>query len=261
MTDENTEVDLLEDGAEFPEESDLAEPEKQEEKPATRGYMSKEAWIDSGKDPEKWVSEEEFKATGERIKLQNKIRNEIKGDFDNQLKNLNLLHQVQLKKQREDLMSRRDEFIDTADRAGVNNIDKQLKELDDLEQLAKDQPAQAQKPPEVIDWEASNQWINDAKDPRTAIAQKTFIAAVNAGIEVSEALDLVDSALAKKFSTKSSAPRQIAESARSSPGKRDDSVVSMKTVTREERIAWDEGFFKTEKEFLQAVSNSRKGTK
>jgi len=236
---------------------------KHDDKPAPRGYMSKEAWIESGKDPEKWVSEDEFKATGERIKLANKIRQEIRGDFENQLKNVNLLHQIQLKNQREELLSRRDDAIDVADKASVKALDKQIKELDDLADLAKENTSLPDKPVEVAQWENANPWVNDPKDPRTAIAQKTYIAAINAGIEPSEALDLVDSAISKKFSSKSVAPRQVAESSRQSSTSREPEAVTMKSLTAEEKKIWDtcSTMFGSEKEFLKSVANSRKGVK
>lgn len=255
---ENVE-DLLVDGVVIEEDNlPAVTEEKHEDKPAPRGYMSKEAWVESGKDPDEWVSEEVFKERGERIKQTAKLQKE----FDNQIKNLNLLHQAQLRKERENLLSRRDDAIDIADKAAVKALDKQIKEIDDLEELTQEQAViQQDKPIEVANWENANPWINNPKDPRTGIAQKAFEAATKSGMDIDDALDLVDAAIAKKFSTKPAAPRQSVESSRPSSGKREEAVLTMKNITREERIAWDEGFFKTEKEFLQAVANSRKGAK
>lgn len=258
MTDESVE-DIFADGATIEDDNlPAVAEEKHEDKPAPRGYMSKEAWVESGKDPAEWVSEEVYKERGERIKQTAKLQKE----YDNQIKNLNLLHQVQLRKQREDLLLRRDNAIDEADKDAVKALDKQIKEIDDLQELTQVQTAiQQDKPVEVTNWENANPWINNPKDPRTGIAQKAFEAAVKSGMDIDDALDLVDAAIAKKFSTKPAAPRQTVEGSRPSTGKREESVVTMKNITREERIAWDEGFFKTEKEFLQAVANSRKGVK
>ena len=84
---ENVE-DLLVDGVVIEDDNLQAVTEdKHEDKPAPRGYMSKEAWVESGKDPDEWVSEEVFKERGERIKQTTKLQKE----FDNQIKNLNLL--------------------------------------------------------------------------------------------------------------------------------------------------------------------------
>ncbi len=146
-----------------------------EEKTAPRGYMSKEAWIESGKPADEWVSEDVFKERGERIKQAARLQKE----HDNEIKNLKLLHQINLKNQREELMARRDNLIEEADKDGVKAIDKQLAELDKLDDIAKDTPVQQSKPSEVIAWEAANPWCNDPKDPRLGIANRTYIAAVN----------------------------------------------------------------------------------
>jgi len=229
-----------------------------DDKPAPRGYMSKEAWIESGKPADEWVSEEVFKERGERIKQTSRLQKE----HDNEIKNLKLLHQFNLKTQREELMTRRDNLIEEADKAGVKAIDKQLAELDKLDDIAKDTTAQSSKPDEVVAWEAANPWCNDPKDPRLALANRTYIAAVNAGSDAAEALELVDIALAKKFSTKSGNKNQIAESSRQSSTARSDSaVVTMKNLTRDEQKAWDSGLFDDEKAFLKAVANDRKGNK
>lgn len=250
-------ADLLIDGVVIEDDNlPVVTEEKHDDKPAPRGYMSKEAWVESGKDPDEWVSEDVFKERGERIKQTTKLQKE----FDNQIKNLNLLHQAQLRKERENLLSRRDDAIDIADKAAVKDLDKQIKDLDKLEELTQEQIEAPQKPPEVIAWEKAHPWVFDDSDPRTKLAVKTFNAATAGGLDVLEAIELVDAAVGKKFSEKST-PRQNVEGSRQSSGKREEAVVSMKNITREERIAWDEGFFKTEKEFLQAVANSRKGVK
>ncbi len=260
LEDQSQEVDLLEDGAEIQQEAEPESGQQQEEKPAPRGYMSKEAWIESGKDPEKWVSEEEFKATGERIKLTNKIRNEIKSEFENQLKNVNLLHQIQLRNQREELMGRRDDAIDIADKDAVKAIDKQIKELDKLESLAENQGVQA-KPAEVMEWEADNPWCNDPNDPRLTMANRIYADALNSGKTIATALRMVDKEISSKFSEKKPS-QQIVEGVRQSASRAAaDTAPTMKTLTRDEQKAWDSGLFDNEKDFLKAVAADRKGTK
>lgn len=254
---ENVE-DLFVDGAHIEEDNlPAVTEEKHDDKPAPRGYMSKEAWVESGKDPDEWVSEEVFKERGERIKQTTKLQKE----FDNQIKNLNLLHQAQLRKERENLLSRRDDAIDIADKAAVKALDKQIKEIDDLEELTQEQVIQQDKPVEVTNWENANPWINNPKDPRTAIAQKAFEAATKSGMDIDDALDLVDAAISKKFSTKPAAPRQTVEGSRQSSGKREEAVLTMSSLTKQERMYWEEGFWTSEKDFLKAVANDRKGVK
>jgi len=256
---ENLDDDFLEDGAELPEEDSEQEQEEEieseAEKPAPRGYMTKDAWIASGKDPEKWVSPELFEERGERIKM--------KAHYDSLLKNQSLLHQIQLKNQREELLAKRDDAIDIADKDAVKRYDKQIKELDAMDELAKtaEVPAQSGKPPEIAEWEAENPWCYTQDDARTKLANRIFSEAVSQGKTTATALRMVDREIAAKFSTKSNAPRQIAEGARSTGGQRSAESVTMKTLSRDEQAAWDSGLFDDEKAFLKVVSIERKALK
>jgi len=257
MLEENTAEELLNDGADISDDEHLEPAADQDEKPEPRGYMSKEAWIASGKDPKEWVSEEVYRERGERIKQTTALKRE----YDNQIRNLNLLHQVQLKNQRDELERRRDGAIEVADKASVKSIDKQIKELDRLEALT-EQEQVAAKPREVVEWEEDNPWCQNKDDPRLIVANRIYVEAINAGKTIASALRLVDKEISSKFSDKRSAPAQIVEGARKSTSKSGgDDMPTMKTLTREEQKAWDSGLFSSEKEFLKAVLADRKGTK
>ncbi len=226
---------------------------------APRGYMSKDDWTASGKDPKDWVSEEVYKERGVRITE----TAALKRDFDNQIKNLSLLHQVQLKNQRDELFSRRDDAIDIADKAAVKALDKQIKDLDDIERLNTPAPSPANaKAPEITEWESENPWCLNQNDPKTILANRVFSAALASGKTNAGALRAVDREIAAKFSERSGSPRQIAEGSRSAGGNRISAEsVTMKTLSREEQKAWDSGLFSDEKAFLKAVVNDRKGAK
>lgn len=227
------------------------QPEHQEEKPVPRGYMSKEAWAESGRDPEDWVSPEVFKERGERIKM--------KAEYDNRFKNLNMYYQKQMEIQRNDLLARRDDAIDTADKAAVKAIDKELKELDEIEQLNKVEEVTAVvKPPEVVEWEEENPWCNDPADPRLALAQRVYKSAVTSGKTPATALRLVDRELAAKFIDTSKKPAQIAEGSRQAPARGDDGKPSMSSLSAEEKKVWESGLFDSKDDFLKAVQDDRK---
>lgn len=264
MTDSAENIDdVFEDGAELDALESDTDSNDQKDEPkddhAPRGYMTKEAWTASGKDPHDWVSEDVFKERGERIKQTTALKRE----FDNQIKNLSLLHQVQLKNQRDELLSKRDDAIDVADKAAVRAIDKQIKDLDDIEKLNTPaaSPANA-KPPEITEWESENPWCTNQSDPKTILANRVFSAALAEGKTNAGALRAVDREIAAKFSEKSASPRQIAEGSRSAGGNRNSAEsVTMKTLSRDEQKAWDSGLFSDEKAFLKAVANDRKGAK
>jgi len=261
--------DVFEDGVEHAEEAEFIEESGsvEDHDPAPRGYMTKDAWVASGKEPGDWVSEEVFKERGERIKQTAALKKEnaeIRRDFDNQVKNLTLFHQIQIKNQREELLSKRDDAIDIADRSAVKAYDKQLKELDDIEKLNVAQPAASEnaKDPAVSKWEKQNDWCFDQEDPRTILANKIFKSLTAAGESYEEALSAVDTAISAKFSEKKPGARQIAEGSRTAGGNRADTgALSMKTLTREEQHAWDSGLYDDPKEFLKTVALYRKEAK
>lgn len=254
MSDENVEDvfdGVIEEVEQVADAVEDVKPEPAEEKPAPRGYMSKEAWVEAGRDPEDWVSPEVFKERGERIKM--------KAEYDNRFKNLSMYYQKQMELQRNDLLARRDEAIDTADKAAVKAIDKELKELDEIEQLNKVEDAPAiVKPPEVVEWEEENPWCNDPTDPRLALAQRVYKSAVTAGKTPATALRMVDKELAAKFIDTSKKPAQIAEGSRQSSGKHDDGKPTMASLTAAEKKIWDTGIFDSKDAFLKAVQDDRK---
>lgn len=262
MADANENLDdIFEDGASVTEEAEpkQAEQEEHHDDAAPRGYMTKDAWVASGKPAGDWVSEEIFKERGYHIKQ----TTALKRDFENQIKNLSLLHQVQLRNQREELVSKRDDAIDVADKAAVKAFDKQIKDLDDIEKLNTPSVARANaKPAEISEWESENPWCLDQKDARTIFANRIFSEALSQGKTNAGALRAVDKEVAAKFSAKSTEPRQIAEGSRNSGNSRADSgAVTMKTLTREEQKIWEAAVWPDEKSFLKAVANYRKGEK
>lgn len=255
MTDESQAEDLLEDNDVLENEHEEQEQIEPQQKPEPTGYLDKDAWIAAGKDPDKWVSKEVHAARGEHIQQTRALKRE----FENQIKNLNLLHEVQLRQQREALMSKRDDAIDIADKDAVRAIDKQIKELDKLEALTQVEQTPS-KPPEVLEWEADNPWCHDANDPRLTLANRIYMDAVNGGKTIATALRMVDKEISSKFSDRRSSQGQIVEGSRTSTSRKTgDDPITMKSLTAEEKKIWEANLFPTEKEFLKAVANSRKG--
>lgn len=254
MSDANVEdVFDADNSAELERENNNHE-DIQEEKPAPRGYMSKEAWVEAGRDPDDWVSPEVFKERGERIKM----KAELTREFDNRLKNISVFYEAQMAVQRNELMARRDTAIEEADKDAVKAIDKEIKKLDDIEQLNKQPENVVRKPQEVLEWEEENPWCNDVTDPRLALAQRVYKSAVESGKTPATALRLVDKEISAKFIDKSRKASQIAEGSRSSAGKADDGKPSMSTLTAEEKKIWESGLFESKESFLKAVQDDRK---
>jgi hypothetical protein len=265
--------DLIEDSEEVETKK---ESKPSDEQPQTKGWMSKEAWIESGKVPEEWVSEDVFKERSLRIKETSRLKSEIKqkeADFDNRIKNLNTLQQAQLSRQREELLARRDEAIGVADKAEVKKIDGQLKELDKEADLVADkQQIEQQKPPEIVEWENDNPWINDESDPRGNVARETFQNAIASGRTLAGALRIVDAKMRElavdgeqdKEPAKKKPPVSMADSSSSTPSKNNSHSLSWSSLNSIEQSIYDEIFAPSgvsKKDYLQTVADERRGKK
>lgn len=243
----------------------------QEEKPAPSGYMSKEAWTESGKDPDLWVSEDVFKERTLRIKNESRLKRELsetRKEFDSRLKDSNLLWQGQLSRQRAELAEKRDDAISVADLSTVKKLDKQIADLDDEAELVKEPPKSVEIPPEVNEWEEQNPWINDVKDPRTPVAQKAFRDAVDSGVPTEYALLAAEKAASKvKLPSQQQEIRKkpavsMADSSRAATTSGDSLTLSWNQLTGQEKDLHEELFsHKTQKEYLKIVADARTGVK
>lgn len=225
------------------------QPEPEDE--SMKGFVSKEEYVKRGGKPEDWRDPIEYKHKGEMIRL----RKELKQDFESQIKNLNLLHEVRLQQERDELLKRRDDAIDTADKAEVKRLDAQIAANDKATQLIKDNP-EPPKPQEIIEWEEENPWIFDQQDKRTILANKVLSAKLAEGKSLATALRAVDHELSKLNPPKKD-PSQLVEGSRVAGGKRENAGLSFSDLTPQEMKIWDAGLFKDKKAFLKSVENSR----
>jgi hypothetical protein len=263
--DENIKAAFAED---LPEET----PQKEDTKEVPSGYMTKDAWIAAGKDPDEWVSPEVFKERTQRIKETSRLKREIaerERENDNRLRNMALLHRAQLERQKEEILAARDEAIDLSDRDGVKAADKRIKELDKEMALVDDQEvAQVKKPLEVVEWEEENPWINDNDDPRTPIAQKVFAEALSAGKTMAYALRAAEKAVEKAIQDE---PRDVrkkpavsmSDSPRGTVSKNDSPSISWNQLTRDEEEIYNSllSSSMSKKDYLKAVSDDRRSSK
>lgn len=265
--------DIFEDV--LPKETDAPQDQPQE-KEAPSGYMSKEAWTAAGKDPEEWVSEDVFKERTLRIKNEQRLKRQLaetKEDFDNRLKNLNMLSQAQLERQKQELLSRRDDAIDVADKATVKRIDKEIEAIDKQTELVADKkPVDKSKPPEIVEWEEENPWIFDQDDPRVKVANDAAAEALSQNKTLAAALRAADKAVLaferenKKTDVeyKKKPPVSMADSSKSTQSSSDNVTMSWSQLNSEEKAIFDEFFSHTgmtQKEYLKTVADQRRGAK
>lgn len=250
------------------EEAEEIKSEAQPETPAPKMFIDKETWIKQGRDPAKWVSPELFAERTERINVTQRLKQEIKNkerEFESRLENLNLFQKAQIDRLRRELESKRDDAIDIADKQEVKRIDKELKELDDMEELSKPvEAAPANIPPEVAEWNAENTWLT-ADHPLRPQINEEYVKAIQSGKTIAGALRAVDKLAAQLLkqepATTKKTPRAIVDTPRGVVGKSQEET-SWKSLTREEVAIYDEIYADlgvSKKEYLQTVADSRKG--
>jgi hypothetical protein len=234
------------------------------------GYMTKDAWVEAGKDPDEWVSPEVFKERTQRIKETSRLKREMaekEREFENRIKNHSLLAKAQLQREIEKLQAARDEAIDLSDRDGVRMADKKIKELDkEMSLIEEEKLAQPAKPIEVVEWEEDNPWINDPDDPRTPVAQKVFKQTLESGKTIAYALRAAEKAInsQEEREIRKKPAVSMADSPRGTVSKSDSPSIAWSHLSREEAEIYDTLFIHTgmtKKDYLKAVSDERRGSK
>lgn len=258
-----TEEEILEE-----EQQEEEEEEKEEEKPKPSGYMTKEAWIASGKDPDEWVTEDVFKERTLRIKNESRLKRELaerEKEFDNRIRNLNALTQSQIKRLEAQLQAQRDEAIEVGDKAAVKSLDRQIHEVQEEAKLLDEPKAVDQRDPAIIEWEAENPWVNDLEDPRRPIAIEAFTKAQNAGKSLAMCLIAADKSVSgyePERQEKRKMP-QMADSSKSTISSKSDSPTLTWSQLKNDEITLYEELFEPEgmskKDFLKTVADQRRG--
>ena len=263
--DEELENQELPDGEE-PEEDQEVEPEQSEapKSGADKMFIDKETWVKQGRDPELWVSPEVFRERTERIKLKSQM-NQQEREFNRRLELNNRMHQIQLDRQRQDLESRKENAILEADSKEVKRIDKELRDIDALEQTIKPAPVeQTGIPAEVIEWNAENQWLT-ADHPLRGQINETYSNAIAEGKTIAGALRAVDrlaSQLLKSEPAQKKQPRSMVDNPKGGVVTKSQSNMSWESLSGQEKEIFHELWESagvSKKEYLQSVSDSKKG--
>lgn len=242
--------------------------EHDDKAPAPKMHIDKDTWIAQGRDPAKWVSPELFAEQTKRINSENRLNQRLRQqerDFENRLKNVNTFQQSQIDRLRRELEGKRDDAIDIADKGEVKRLDKELKELDDMEELAKPiDAAPVNLPPEVVEWNAENPWLT-ADHPLRQQINDEYSKAIQSGKTIAGALRAVDRLAAQLLKQEPAQikkqPRAIVDSPKGAVTKSQEDT-SWKSLTRQEVDIYNEVYADlgiSKKEYLQTVADSRKG--
>jgi len=227
-----------------------------EDKARADGWRPLEEWEG---DQSEWRSAEVFNERGVWInkhKEQQERLNSIETKFNSRMDNANKLHEAQLKMQKEDLVSKRNDAIDNADREEADKIQNQI---DDLSQQAIPEASDNQR--NVLDnWNRTNAWIFQGS-PKAAYAQAQFGAYQNAGHDSQAAISMMESDVAREFpAVNAHRDNQPIPEGGSKPGaKRAARKLSMADLTQKEASIWRNmpGTWDSEADFLKAVQDTR----
>tara|TARA_R110000782_G_scaffold108593_2_gene197198 strand:- start:1356 stop:2072 length:717 start_codon:yes stop_codon:yes gene_type:complete len=214
-----------------------------------------------------WKTAKEYVKDGEwlaKIKESNQRVERLEASFNERLENSNRLNEAKNKADIAALKQAQRDAVDDADTNAYDNATKSIERIESDAEKAKP-VEQAQVNPEIAAWEDANPWINDASDERSSIAQALFnsYGNQNKSATVEQALAHVDSKIGVLYPTNNKNPRReqpnTTETGRK-PAQRKGKDLSMGDLTNEERQQWQmfgSSMYKTEKEFLQAVKDTR----
>lgn len=228
----------------------------------------KDKFIENGGDPEKYVSAHEYVRFGKLQKsTSDKIAN-IERKFDDQIKNLNKLHNKRLQDEINNLEATKRQAVEDGD---VDLYDQTQQKINDAYQSADQSPdqvnvdSQPEKHSSISNWENSNQWINDVNNPKTIVAQSIWneYATSNPNATPESAIQNLDSRLAKLYPPETNPRRSMptgTEKGTKAAGKQRTRELSMNDLTPSEMSDWNNfgrKMYSKQKDFLKAVQNSR----
>jgi hypothetical protein len=243
------------------------EPEIKEEKKQTPntaedvaragGWKPKDEYTGNQED---WRSAEVFNERGvwiDKHKAQEKRLSDMEGRFNSRLDSQNKLHQAQVEMQKKELVRKRDDAIDLADRDQANRYQTDLDSLN----VQPEPPAPASNDDSVLDtWNASNPWILGT-DPKAAYAKQQFGSYQAQGINTAQSIQAMEADVNRAFPDINPArENQPIPEKGSRPGRtRAPAKLSMSDLTSEELKyyrampnAWS-----SDAEYLQAVQDTR----
>lgn len=258
------------------------DPEVTEAK--SRGWTTKQEWIDAGRNPDDWVNAKHFNEKGRLISQARKLET-LERTFDSRIQNVKVLYDAQLrtlKNENEQLQQQKIQAIDFGDREAVKRIDNQLLE-NAIEQVSVQQAAQTVAAPQQFAvpqeeaekeaaWERENQWIYTSDPASPDYGKAVFTKNLYTQLlqqypnsTADERIAYVNQTLAQKFPQ---APKTNPN--REKPAMTDTKTSSHATngkltwadLNGDEIKQWNsfgKDMFKSKDAFLQAVADSRRG--
>ena len=192
-----------------------------------------------------------------QIRDMNKRMDDMERDFDSRMNNANKLHEHQMEVQKSELVRKRDEAIDSADRELANQYQDNIDSLNKQPEAA---PVQSRDDNLVQDWNNANPWVMQ-NGPKASYAKDLFGKYTQQGIPITDALANIDRDIAREFpAVNPNRENHPSPEKGSKPGnKRSSKKLGMSDLTSDEMKfyrampdAWS-----SEKDFLQTVQDTR----
>ena len=250
--------------AEVVEQAEAPEVSPAEAQAREKGWVSKDEWIEQGKDPEDWVTYKHFNERGEWIDERRKLHDKVKG-FDERLANNNKMWEATLDDRIAQLKADKKEAIKLADDESVERIDEQLEKAKAEKAKAAEYEKATLSTPEDVAHE--NQWLEQNKSwyngrtPKAAYARTLVAELCNEGLAGKKLTDEVERLIAKEFPAQN-ANRDKAVTDKSTPPatRKSKAVASLDQLTGEDkRIASalkNQGM--TDKQIIQMINDREK---
>ncbi len=181
----------------------------------------------------------------------------MEANFNNKMDNVNKLHAQQMEIQNSELIRKRDEAIDNADREVAN---KYQNDLDTINTQV--QPAPVSNDQSFVDnWNQANPWIHE-DSPKASYAKDRFAAYQRQGMSAEQSIQAMQVDLDRQIpAVNPKRETQPIVEGGSKPGsaKRGAAKLSMKDLTSDELKYYRAmpGAWKNEAEYLQAVQDTR----
>lgn len=260
------EYDEVEQQEEQEQDDPTADLSPVEKKAYEQGWRPQE---DFTGDPAEWKTAAHFISDGKwmtELAKHKKEMDDMKASFDKRLANQNKYHEMQRQNELNKLKAKQREAVDNADTDAYDTAQRQIDELNN-QKFEEDKPEQSQQytpGAAATAFQQDNPWLSNPDDHRTLLVTGVLqnIAKNNPEMPEEEVVNVLKEKL-KVFDPKPQAnPRRQQPAANESgrrPNKAPSRSLTMDDLTMEEREQYKNfgHMFGTEKDFLQAVKDSR----
>lgn len=204
-----------------PNETPPSEPNPIEDKARSSGWVSKEEWESSGKDPDQWVDAGEFVRRAplfQELKEHKRRNKDLEKRLDDVAQYAAKAEEIGRQRALKELDQKRKEAITLGDVEAFEEADNEYQKLQ-LEKVAPPEPAvkkedeQPQYPPEVVEFAKRNERWFDKDVAMTAYAVEQTRRYRMAGDEMSEAMSKAEADVKREFAHKFINPKKDQPSA------------------------------------------------